>query len=93
MPDISSIRLRLSTRIHGLTQSVTAVRLRATGAVEALDGRVRALSPQATLERGYALVQRPDGVAVTTAASLTAGDRLELRLRDGARAARVEDAS
>lgn len=90
LPNLAQLRTRIATRSHTLTQGVTAARLRARAAVETLDGRVRALSPHATLERGYALVQRPDGVAVTSAASLQAGDAVELRLRDGARAARIE---
>lgn len=90
LPDLRALRARVSARSHALTQGVTSARLRARAAVEALDGRVRALSPHATLERGYALVQRPDGVAVTSAASLQPGDAVELRLRDGARPARIE---
>jgi exodeoxyribonuclease VII large subunit len=93
LPDIAAVRARVSARTHTLAQGASAAQLRATAAVEALDGRVRALSPYATMERGYALVQRPDGVAVTTVASLHAGDRVDLRLRDGARPARIEDVS
>ena len=93
LPDLALIRSRVSTRTHTLAQVVTAARLRAVAAVETLDGRVRALSPHATIERGYALVQRPDGAAVTSAASLRAGDHVELRLRDGARHARIQDGS
>ena len=57
----------------------------------ALSGRLAALSPLATLKRGYAIVARPDGRPVTSAATLERGDAVELRLRDGVRAARIED--
>ncbi len=52
--------------------------------------RIAALSPLATLDRGYALVSRPDGSAVIDAAALAEGERVLLRLRDGARGVRVE---
>ncbi len=45
--------------------------------------RVRALSPQATLRRGYAVVQRDDGRVVREPGDVAAGDRLRIRLADG----------
>lgn len=45
--------------------------------------RVRTLSPQATLDRGYAVVQKPDGSIIRAAKDLVKGDGLELRLADG----------
>ena len=46
--------------------------------------RVTALSPQATLDRGYAIVQRPDGTVVTATDGTAQGDPLAVRLADGA---------
>ncbi|MDQ2797652.1 MAG: exodeoxyribonuclease VII large subunit [Actinomycetota bacterium] len=43
--------------------------------------RVQALSPQATLERGYAVVRRPDGVVVRTPADATG--TLRVRVAEG----------
>jgi exodeoxyribonuclease VII large subunit len=54
--------------------------------------RLLALSPAATLQRGYAIVQRPDGHVVRAAAEVTAGDRLTLRLADGQVAAVADTA-
>lgn len=51
--------------------------------------RVSALSPAATLQRGYAVVQRGDGSVVRRADELTAGDDVRLRLAVGDAAARV----
>jgi exodeoxyribonuclease VII large subunit len=45
--------------------------------------RVTALSPQATLDRGYAVVQRKDGKVVRSTADVAAGDRLRIRLAEG----------
>jgi exodeoxyribonuclease VII large subunit len=45
---------------------------------------LHALSPLATLERGYAIVQRPEaGAVVTDAAAVKAGDRVQARLARG----------
>lgn len=45
--------------------------------------RVRALSPQATLDRGYSVVQLADGSIVTDPKRLKQGDLLRLRLAKG----------
>ena len=52
--------------------------------------RLRALSPAATLERGYAIVQRADGArACATPAEVADGDALRVRLAEGELAATV----
>jgi exodeoxyribonuclease VII large subunit len=45
--------------------------------------RVRALSPQSTLDRGYSVVQLADGQIVTDPKKLKQGDLLRLRLAKG----------
>ncbi|HEX6756115.1 MAG TPA: exodeoxyribonuclease VII large subunit [Mycobacteriales bacterium] len=45
--------------------------------------RVAALSPAATLRRGYAVVQRADGTVVRGPSDVDIGERLRLRLADG----------
>jgi exodeoxyribonuclease VII large subunit len=45
--------------------------------------RIRALSPQATLDRGYSVVQLADGQIVTDPKKLKQGDLLRLRLAKG----------
>jgi exodeoxyribonuclease VII large subunit len=45
--------------------------------------RLRALSPAATLERGYAIVQRGDGAVVRRPDEVRPGDALRLRLAGG----------
>jgi exodeoxyribonuclease VII large subunit len=52
--------------------------------------RLQALSPLATLGRGYAIV-RAGGTVLRDAAALTPGDRLEIELASGGVGARVED--
>lgn len=55
--------------------------------------RVRALSPAATLERGYAVVQRVDGSVVRDAADLAVGTTVALRLAVGRAEATVTEVS
>ncbi len=50
--------------------------------LEALTDKVSLLSPQNTLNRGYALVSR-SGQIVTDAAQLNDGDPITIHLRDG----------
>jgi exodeoxyribonuclease VII large subunit len=45
--------------------------------------RVAALSPAATLQRGYAVVQRADGAVVRAPSEVDPGDRLRVRLAHG----------
>jgi exodeoxyribonuclease VII large subunit len=52
-------------------------------------GRLRALSPRATLDRGYAIVRR-DGILVRSATAVAAGDSIAVEVADGRFGARVE---
>jgi exodeoxyribonuclease VII large subunit len=56
----------------------------------ALDARLRALSPLAVLDRGYALVLAADGALVRSAAQLAPGDAILTRLAVGSVTSRVE---
>lgn len=56
---------------------------RAAGQTERLAAQVRALSPAATLERGYAVVQRGDGAVVRDPAEVAEGDALRVRVALG----------
>jgi len=51
--------------------------------------QMRSLHPQATLARGYAIVEK-DGVAVRRVRDVKSGDALDVRVSDGAFPARVE---
>ena len=56
---------------------------RATADVEHTRARIRTLSPAATLDRGYAVVQRPDGSIVRDPNEVTLGEELRIRLARG----------
>jgi exodeoxyribonuclease VII large subunit len=63
---------------------------RKRAALEGTAGRLVALSPKATLKRGYAIV-RTDSHLVGSAAEVAPGTRVEIELAEGAFGARVED--
>ena len=52
--------------------------------------RVRALSPAATLDRGYAVVQREDGAVVRLAGDVASGSLVRVRVSEGEFRARRE---
>jgi exodeoxyribonuclease VII large subunit len=63
---------------------------RKRAALETNAARLRVLSPQKTLERGYAIV-RTDAGLVTSRTAVATGDQVDVRVADGSFAARVED--
>ena len=63
---------------------------RKRAALESTAGRLRVLSPQKTLQRGYAIV-RTESKIVTTSADVAPGVRVDVRVAEGAFGARVED--
>jgi exodeoxyribonuclease VII large subunit len=72
--------LTLRRRAHDRT--LTRV-LRADDEVRHLGARVRSLSPQSTLERGYAVVQHRDGRVVTSQAEVERDELLRVRVARG----------
>lgn len=60
--------------------------------VEHLRRQAQLLSPQATLDRGYALVTEPDGTIVTDQEQVGVGDLLRVRVARGDFAVRASDA-
>ncbi len=75
------------------TRSSTTLRLgleRARSEIATAQGGLAALSPFATLERGYAIVRTPEGTVVRHAASVGVDDALDVRLAVGGLDVRVE---
>jgi len=69
---------------RGRVRRQLEVRLdRAADDVDHHRARVRALSPLATLQRGYAVVQDASGQVVTSVSGVAAGATLEIRVADG----------
>jgi exodeoxyribonuclease VII large subunit len=83
-------RQSLVSDAQRLTHAPGLLLERKRGGLEALAGRLRALSPHATLERGYAIVRTDAGI-VRSAAQAAPGDAIDVELAEGALAARVEE--
>jgi exodeoxyribonuclease VII large subunit len=79
--------VRLNDRLPLLLQGRLA---RARTDVGRAAATLDALSPFATLERGYAIVRAADGSIVRNAADTSAGEALDVRLSEGALDVRVE---
>jgi exodeoxyribonuclease VII large subunit len=62
---------------------------RRTLAVAGLRDALRALGPVATLERGYAVARRSDGMIIRDPTEVAAGDDLEVIVARGAVRSRV----
>lgn len=81
---------RLEVSLGRLRQAPSLAIERKRAALESTAGTLRVLSPQKTLERGYAIV-RTESTLVTSSRDVTAGARVDVRVAEGSFGARVED--
>ena len=79
---------RLRSLLDGAPQRLLAARGERS---DQLVARLRAVAPQATLERGYAIVIDDSGHAVRDGGALAPGQHVDLRLARGAAGARIEE--
>jgi exodeoxyribonuclease VII large subunit len=70
----------LIARSHRSMASAIAI---AAEEISGLRTQVRTLSPQATLDRGYSVVQKSDGSVLRKASEVKPGEKLRLRLAQG----------
>jgi exodeoxyribonuclease VII large subunit len=78
------------TQVHDRLQRAPALAVeRKRARLELAAGRLRALSPRATLERGYSIVRTGDEI-VRSAEDVSPGDAVEVEVADGRFGARVE---
>jgi exodeoxyribonuclease VII large subunit len=79
----------LGGRAAALARSATARADAAAGRVERAGGALALLSPQRTVQRGYAIVRDSGGSVIASAAGAALGAEIEIELRDGRLPARV----
>ena len=82
-------RQRLVTEHDRLRRAPALAVERKRARLEHAAGRLRALSPRATLQRGYAIVRAQDEV-VRSPESVSAGDPIDVEVAEGRFGARVE---
>jgi exodeoxyribonuclease VII large subunit len=83
-------RQRLGRAHERLGRAPRLLLERGRARLEHTAGRLRALSPQSTLERGYAIVRANEQI-VRSAKAIHPGERVEVELAEGGFGARVEE--
>jgi exodeoxyribonuclease VII large subunit len=87
---LTAIRRDLSARSAAIASAIHTVLLRHRSRLDQLEHQLKALSPLAILERGYALVFDPSGKLIKSSAQVERGDEISARLAQGTLVARVE---
>jgi exodeoxyribonuclease VII large subunit len=87
---VDHARTRLAADGDRLGRAPALLLERKRAGLEGLAGRLRTLSPRATLNRGYAIVRTGAGI-VRTSAALAPGERVDVEVAEGGFGARVED--
>jgi exodeoxyribonuclease VII large subunit len=90
VPDEGELRERLHTLRSRLERAPLLLVERKRAALDSAVGRLRALSPKATLRRGYAIVRTESGI-LRSANSVTPGKHIDVELGEGRLGARVEE--
>jgi exodeoxyribonuclease VII large subunit len=91
-PDIGAARQGTADLIDRGARAVHERFERRRMILASMSDAMRALSPAATLERGYAVARTPDGRILRDPAELTAGDAMHVTLARGTVETRVERA-
>ena len=91
-PDVSAARQRAAELVDRGHRAVTARTAREAAALAGLADSLRALSPAATLERGYAVARLADGTIVRDPVQAPVGDPLTVTVARGTLSTRVEAA-
>jgi exodeoxyribonuclease VII large subunit len=87
---MAGIRRELASRNAAITAAMRTVLLRHQARLQQIEHELKALSPVAILERGYALVFDSSGQLVKDSAHVQPGDEISARLAKGKVTARVE---
>jgi exodeoxyribonuclease VII large subunit len=87
---LASVRRDLISRTASLTSTMRTALIRQHGRLEQMESALRALSPVAILERGYALVFDSKGQLLKESAQVQVGDEISARLAHGSLTAKVE---
>ena len=88
---IEQKRMQLVRYTERITQELTTLNRQKRYTLSALITRLNAISPLATLERGYAIIQNSDAKVITNTQQIKAGDVLTNRLHKGSFTSRVDN--
>lgn len=87
---LAGMRRDLASHTTALTSALQTFLLRRRSHVEQIEHQLKALSPVAILERGYALVFDSSGKLVKNSAQVEVGDEISTRLAHGSLTAKVD---
>ena len=87
---LAGIRKDLNTHTSTITAAMREALLRKKSQLGQIEHQLRALSPMAILDRGYALVFDASGKLVKASTQVEPGDQISARLARGSLSARVE---
>ena len=82
-PRISALQQKVHELGHRLEQLSLQYQARQQLRLQAIAGRLNGVSPLATLERGYAITERPDGKIIQQVKAVNPGEEINIRLQDG----------
>jgi len=83
--------VEIDRRKTGLDHGIADKLLRSQQSALLLESRLKALSPQAKLDAGFAYVEGPDGRGIRSVSEVSLGDLMTVRLRDGSVKTRAEE--
>jgi exodeoxyribonuclease VII large subunit len=87
---LAGIRRDLTSRATAITSAMHTLLLRRRSRLEQIEHQLKALSPVAILERGYALIFDSSGKLVKSSAQVEKGEEISARLAHGSLTAKVE---
>ena len=90
---LAGMRRDLASHTTAISSAMDTLLLRRRSRLEQIEHQLKALSPVAILERGYALVFESSGKLVKNSAQLEVGDEISARLAHGSLTAKVEKKS
>jgi exodeoxyribonuclease VII large subunit len=87
---LAGMRRDLASHATAIVSAMQTILLRRRSRIEQIEHQLKALSPVAILERGYALVFDSSGKLVKNSAQVEVGEEISARLSRGSLTARVE---
>jgi exodeoxyribonuclease VII large subunit len=87
---LAGMRRDLASHATAITSAMHTLLLRRRSRLEQIEHQLKALSPVAILERGYALIFDSSGKLVKNSAQVEMGDEISARLARGSLTAKVE---
>jgi exodeoxyribonuclease VII large subunit len=90
---LAGMRRDLASHATAITSAMHTILLRRRSRIEQIEHQLKALSPLAILERGYALVFDSSGKLVKNSAQVEVGEEISTRLAHGSLTAKVEKKS